>query len=163
MPSMLWGAVFILRDGDPFARYVDRLGPCLRTPSRSIRNWSTTDRHYSPFRLSPSWYATPSLWHFSVDLTFVQAYFTEAVSCPCLEYMLLANATRLAYSKGLHRRPILAWRLNPSEEFHRTRLFWAIYTLEKNCCSWSGRPSVCRCPFESFTLPLTQPVVYERS
>ncbi|KAK5217827.1 hypothetical protein LTR72_009490 [Exophiala xenobiotica] len=68
-------------------------------------------------------------------------FFSEGLGNPALEYMLCANAARLAQAKGLHRRPAKAWNLTDHDELHHTWLFWAIYVCEKHIAHRSGRPS----------------------
>ena len=75
-----------------------------------------------------------------------QTFFSEGLGNPALEYMLCANATRLAQAKGLHRRPAKAWNLSTHDELHHTWLFWAIYCCEKHIAYRSGRPSVSQKP-----------------
>lgn len=73
---------------------------------------------------------------------FIQAFYTEGMGNPALEYMLVSNALRLAQSKGLHRQPIASWHLSEEETNSRNWLFWSIYAYEKHIAFRSGRPSV---------------------
>ena len=75
-------------------------------------------------------------------LTLGQAYFSDGLGSPCLEYMLCTNALGLACAKGLHRQAVSSWNLTAQESCHRNWLFWAIYCLEKHISCRSGRPSV---------------------
>ncbi|EXJ63292.1 uncharacterized protein A1O5_11613 [Cladophialophora psammophila CBS 110553] len=94
---------------------------------------------------------------FAVQALTVMAYYTETIGSPCLEYMLITNAARLAYSKGLHRQPVPSWDLSSSEQRHRNWLFWAIYCLEKSCCSRAGRPSAINDDEISCQIPTAAP------
>ncbi|KIW31163.1 uncharacterized protein PV07_02832 [Cladophialophora immunda] len=93
----------------------------------------------------------------AVQALTVMAYYTECIGSPCLEYMLVTNAARLAYSKGLHRQPVPSWDLSSSEQCHRNWLFWAIYCLEKNCCCRAGRPSAINDDEISCQIPTVAP------
>lgn len=93
-------------------------------------------------------------------LTMKQAYYCENIGSPCLEYMLCANALRLAVSKGLHRQSNSAANLSHEEQTQRNLVFWAAYCLEKHIVSQSGRPSVCAPPLfpKNFTQVVDQSV-----
>ena len=71
-----------------------------------------------------------------------QAYFSEGICCPIIQYMLCSNAIRLAYAQGLHRQAPLSWNLSEEEKYRRTCIFWALYCLDKDIACRSGRPSV---------------------
>lgn len=76
--------------------------------------------------------------------TYSQAYYTEGVGSPHLEYTLISEAMRLATSKGLHRQPSVSQRLSVQAINSRCWLFWAIYSLDRQIASRSGRPPVWR-------------------
>ncbi|KAF2164487.1 hypothetical protein M409DRAFT_25365 [Zasmidium cellare ATCC 36951] len=89
----------------------------------------------------------PNLLLYSSSMIGVQAltlmaYFSEGLSSSSLQYMLTSNAMRLACSMGMHRQSALSWNMPRREVEHRNRLFWAIYCLEKQTVSRSGRPSM---------------------
>ncbi|OQV03055.1 Fungal specific transcription factor domain-containing protein [Cladophialophora immunda] len=69
------------------------------------------------------------------------AFYVEAAANECFEYMMCANAVRLAQAKGLHRQPSKSLNLSENEAMHRSWLFWAIFSLEKLISFRSGRPS----------------------
>lgn len=73
-----------------------------------------------------------------------QAYYTQNIGTPCLEYMLSSDAVRLALAKGLHRAAPLSQGLTEQDVEQRNRIFWAIYCLEKQIACQASRPSVCR-------------------
>ncbi|KAJ6110206.1 hypothetical protein N7486_002441 [Penicillium sp. IBT 16267x] len=77
----------------------------------------------------------------SVQALTLLTFYTEGLGNPSLEYMLCATAARLGQAQGLHREPAKAWQLSPSENFHRSCVFWAIYCTEKQISFRSGRPS----------------------
>jgi hypothetical protein len=77
----------------------------------------------------------------AVRALVAMTFFSEGLGNPALEYMLCANAARLAHAKGLHRRPAKAWNLAESDELHHSWLFWALYCCEKLIAHRSGRPS----------------------
>ncbi|KEF54370.1 uncharacterized protein A1O9_09536 [Exophiala aquamarina CBS 119918] len=54
--------------------------------------------------------------------------------------MLASNAVRLAISKGLHRQPASTWNRPQHETRKRSKLFWILYTLDRQIASRSGRP-----------------------
>lgn len=68
-------------------------------------------------------------------------FYAEAVANESFEYMMCANAVRLAQAKGLHRQPSRSLNLPETEITHRNWLFWAIFCLEKQISFRSGRPS----------------------
>ncbi|EXJ68312.1 uncharacterized protein A1O5_08927 [Cladophialophora psammophila CBS 110553] len=76
----------------------------------------------------------------SVQAMTIMTAYTGSIGSPCLEYMMCATAVRLACSKGLHREPPVAWNLSHHEACHRNWVFWAIYCLERQIVSRSGRP-----------------------
>jgi hypothetical protein len=71
-----------------------------------------------------------------------QAYYSQNIGTPCLEYMLCTNAVRLAVAKGLHRQPADSIYLSEHERNQRSCIFWGAYCLEKQIASQSGRCSV---------------------
>ncbi|KID91330.1 Transcription factor, fungi, partial [Metarhizium majus ARSEF 297] len=75
-----------------------------------------------------------------VQALTAMAYFTDAISSPILQYMLCSMAVRLAVAKGMHRRPH-SWSFPSIEESLRGFTFWALYCLDKQIASRSGRPS----------------------
>ncbi|KIW06082.1 uncharacterized protein PV09_03253 [Verruconis gallopava] len=77
----------------------------------------------------------------AIQALVTMAFFTEGLGNPALEYMLISNAVRLAQSKGLHRQPSDAWKMNESEIQRRSWLFWVIYSYDKHIAFRSGRPS----------------------
>ncbi|KAJ9494771.1 hypothetical protein H2202_009672 [Exophiala xenobiotica] len=77
-----------------------------------------------------------------VQALTLMAYFAEAVSCRMLQYMLVANAYRLACGQGLHVQPAPSWNLPEEEKSLRQCVFWAIYCLDKQVAVRSGRPSL---------------------
>jgi hypothetical protein len=72
----------------------------------------------------------------------LQAYYTQNIGTPCLEYMLSADAVRLAYAKGLHRAVPSSQGLSAQDAQQRSCIFWALYCLEKQIASQASRPSV---------------------
>ncbi|KIV79886.1 hypothetical protein PV11_07427 [Exophiala sideris] len=78
----------------------------------------------------------------SVQALTMMAYFAEAVSCRMLQYMLVANAYRLACGQGLHVQPVPSWNLSDEEKSLRQCVFWAIYCLDKQIACRSGRPGL---------------------
>ena len=82
------------------------------------------------------------LQHHSVAADKMQAYFAEALSCRMLQYMLVANAYRLACGQGLQTQPAPSWNLSQEDKSLRQCVFWAIYGLDKQIACRSGRPSV---------------------
>ena len=72
----------------------------------------------------------------------VQTFYVEGLGSPALEYMMCANAARVAQAKGLHRQPSRTWNLPETEILHHNWLFWAIYCCEKQIAQRCGRPSV---------------------
>ncbi|KAI1629537.1 fungal-specific transcription factor domain-containing protein [Exophiala viscosa] len=77
-----------------------------------------------------------------VQALTLMAYFSEAVSCRMLQYMLVANAYRLACGQGLHVQPVPSWNLSEEEKSLRQCVFWAIYCLDKQIACRSGRPGL---------------------
>ncbi|EXJ75923.1 uncharacterized protein A1O5_00431 [Cladophialophora psammophila CBS 110553] len=77
-----------------------------------------------------------------VQALTLMAYFAEAVSCRMLQYILVANAYRLACGQGLHVQPAPSWNLPEEEKSLRQCIFWAIYCLDKQIACRSGRPSI---------------------
>ena len=77
----------------------------------------------------------------AVQALTAMTFYVEGLGSPALEYMLCANAARLAQAKGLHRQPSRSWRLPESEVLQRNWLFWTIYCVEKLIAYRSGRPS----------------------
>ena len=77
----------------------------------------------------------------AVQALTAMTFYVEGLGSPALEYMLCANAARLAQAKGLHRQPSRSWRLPESEIIQRNWLFWTIYCVEKLIAYRSGRPS----------------------
>ncbi|EXJ70411.1 uncharacterized protein A1O5_06479 [Cladophialophora psammophila CBS 110553] len=77
-----------------------------------------------------------------VQALTLMAYFTQNIASPCLEYVLCGIAVRLGIAKGLHRQAIASWNLTEYENSLRSCLFWAIYCLEKQIVSQSGRHSL---------------------
>ncbi|KIW09874.1 hypothetical protein PV08_11975 [Exophiala spinifera] len=77
-----------------------------------------------------------------VQALTLMAYFAEAISCEMLQYILVANAYRLACGQGLHVQPAPSWNLTREEKSLRQSVFWAIYCLEKQIACRSGRPSM---------------------
>ncbi|KAK5739936.1 hypothetical protein LTR17_005032 [Elasticomyces elasticus] len=87
------------------------------------------------------------LLFFKTSITGVQvltlmAYYAQTLAGPCLEYMLSADAVRLAFAKGLHRATSSSQNLTSEDIEHRNRIFWAIYCLEKQIASQASRPSI---------------------
>ncbi|KAL6245979.1 hypothetical protein RBB50_007132 [Rhinocladiella similis] len=76
-----------------------------------------------------------------VQALALMAYVVESISCPILQYMLCANALRLAVTQGLHRHPIQSWNLPEDEVSIRNCTFWALYCLDKDLAWRAGRPS----------------------
>ncbi|KAK3678483.1 hypothetical protein LTR78_001780 [Recurvomyces mirabilis] len=76
-----------------------------------------------------------------VQVLTLMAFYTQNISTPCLEYMLSADAVRLAFAKGLHRAPPSTQGLSLQEMDLCNSIFWAIFCLEKQIASQSGRPS----------------------
>ncbi|KAJ9636115.1 hypothetical protein H2204_005387 [Knufia peltigerae] len=76
-----------------------------------------------------------------VQALALMAYVIEGISCPILQYMLCANALRLAVTQGLHRHPIQSWNLPEHEVAMRNCTFWALYCLDKDLAWRAGRPS----------------------
>ena len=72
----------------------------------------------------------------------LKAYYTQNVGTPCLEYMLSADAVRLAYAKGLHRAVPSSQGLSMQDAQQRSCIFWSLYCLEKQIASQASRPSV---------------------
>lgn len=68
-------------------------------------------------------------------------FYVESAANEGFEYMMCANAVRLAQAKGLHRQPSRSLNLSEIEVMHRNWLFWAIFCLEKLIAFRSGRPS----------------------
>ncbi|UPL04054.1 hypothetical protein LCI18_014988 [Fusarium solani-melongenae] len=85
--------------------------------------------------------------HGTTDLMAVQAFtvltiFAQGLSCPQrLEFTLCSIASRLAQSIGLYHHPSQKWNLSEEEKFHRARVFWVIYCLDKTIALRCGRPS----------------------
>ncbi|KIW32374.1 uncharacterized protein PV07_03926 [Cladophialophora immunda] len=77
-----------------------------------------------------------------VQALTLMAYFAEAVSCRMLQYILVANAYRLACGQGLHVQPAPSWNLSEEEKSLWQCIFWAIYCLDKQIACRAGRPSV---------------------
>lgn len=77
-------------------------------------------------------------------ISWMQAFFVEAIGCPSIDYMLCSSAMRLAVSKGLHRQPAAAWNLSTLAVQSRSFLWWAIYGYERQNASRAGRPLVSR-------------------
>jgi hypothetical protein len=77
-----------------------------------------------------------------VQVLTMMAYYTQNLGTPCLEYMLSGDAVRLAFAKGLHRACPSSQRLTAEDVEQRSRIFWAIYCLEKQIASQASRPSV---------------------
>lgn len=68
-------------------------------------------------------------------------FYAESAANEGFEYMMCANAVRLAQAKGLHRQPSKSLNLPENEILHLNWLFWAIFCLEKQISFRSGRPS----------------------
>ncbi|KIV98021.1 hypothetical protein PV10_01714 [Exophiala mesophila] len=68
-------------------------------------------------------------------------FYAESAANEGFEYMMCANAVRLAQAKGLHRQPSRSLNLPENEVLHLNWLFWAIFCLEKQIAFRSGRPS----------------------
>ena len=66
----------------------------------------------------------------TVKLTFAQALFLLGTQNPQPSFLLVAAATRLAHSIGLHKKGS-AFNLNPVEVEQRKRVFWIGYLLDK--------------------------------
>ena len=77
----------------------------------------------------------------AVQALTAMTFYVEGLGSPALEYMLCANAARLAQAKGLHRQPSKSWKLPDIEIMQRNWLFWTIYCVEKLIAYRSGRPS----------------------
>ncbi|CRG86432.1 hypothetical protein PISL3812_03438 [Talaromyces islandicus] len=99
--------------------------------------------------------AHTNLVYMPSDISVVEtlAYFCEAISCPNLEYMLLAVAVGLGQSKGLHLHPPAQCNLVESEKATRIWLWWIMYIYDKHLASRSGRPSMIRDEDISLALP----------
>ncbi|KAH6974974.1 fungal-specific transcription factor domain-containing protein [Ilyonectria sp. MPI-CAGE-AT-0026] len=97
------------------------------------------------FRVALSY--EPEILHGTTDLVAVQAFavltiFAQGLSCPQrLEFTLCSIASRLAQSIGLYHHPSQKWNLSEEEKFHRARVFWVIYCLDKTIALRCGRPS----------------------
>lgn len=87
----------------------------------------------------------------------MQAFYTEGLGSPALEYPLCTNAVHLAQAKGLHREPSKSWGLSDSDVQTRNWLWWAIYCVEKQIAFRSGRPSVIDDDNISTTIPTAAP------
>ena len=85
-------------------------------------------------------YCSPGLN--AIRALVLMAFFAEALGSPALEYMLMANATRLAQSKGLHLQVSQRSKMLPEEYQDRQWLWWCIYSYDKHLAYRSGRPSV---------------------
>ncbi|PIB02544.1 hypothetical protein CB0940_00175 [Cercospora beticola] len=77
-----------------------------------------------------------------VQALTLMAYYTQNIGTPCLEYMLSADAARLAFAKGLHRAAPPFQGMTEQDVEQRNRIFWAIYCLEKQIANQSGRSSM---------------------
>ena len=77
----------------------------------------------------------------SVRALTAMTYYAEAAANEGFEYMMCANAVRLAQAKGLHRKPSKSLNLSEDEVMHRNWLWWAIFCVEKQISFRSGRPS----------------------
>lgn len=77
----------------------------------------------------------------AVQALIVMTFYVEGLGNPALEYMLCANAARLAQARGLHRQPSKSWKLPETEILQRNWLFWTVYCVEKLIAYRSGRPS----------------------
>lgn len=77
----------------------------------------------------------------SVRALTAMTFYAEAAANEGFEYMICANAVRLAQAKGLHRKPSKALNLSEREVIDRNWLWWAIFCLEKQISFRSGRPS----------------------
>lgn len=90
----------------------------------------------------------PQIVHGATDLLAVQAMalmavFAQGLSSPQrLEYTLSSAASRLAQSLGLDRNPPPEWNLTEDEKRERSRVFWAVYCLDKSIALRCGRPAV---------------------
>lgn len=77
------------------------------------------------------------------NLNILQAYYSQNIGSPCIEYVLCSSALRLALAKGLHRHAVPSRNLSQHEINQRNCIFWGAYCLEKQIVCQSGRPSVC--------------------
>ncbi|KAK1515053.1 uncharacterized protein CCOS01_13246 [Colletotrichum costaricense] len=86
--------------------------------------------------------------HGATDLIAVQAValmaiFAQGLSSPQrLEFTLSSVALRLAQSIGLNCAPPPEWSLSDVEKRERSRVFWAVYCLDKSIALRCGRPAV---------------------
>jgi len=75
----------------------------------------------------------------SVQALLGMALFLQGTPNPQPSFFLVAAATRLAHSIGLHKRGS-GFNLNEVENEQRKRVFWIAYLLDKDICLRSGRP-----------------------
>ncbi|KAF4944057.1 hypothetical protein FGADI_12939 [Fusarium gaditjirri] len=76
-----------------------------------------------------------------VQALMAMAMFVEGLGSPCLEYMLLTSAARLAQSQGLHRHPPKGCNLSCAQITQRSLVFWSLYCYDKHISLRAGRPS----------------------
>ncbi|KAH6955744.1 fungal-specific transcription factor domain-containing protein [Ilyonectria sp. MPI-CAGE-AT-0026] len=88
----------------------------------------------------------------SVQALLVMGLYVKGISSPSLDYMLCANAVRLAESMGLHRRPMPGSISHETDAESRSCLWWAIYCYERLITSHSGRSA--QIDDNSITCPL---------
>ncbi|KAH3919688.1 hypothetical protein HBH56_017510 [Parastagonospora nodorum] len=92
---------------------------------------------------------TGDLHHLEVLLLMIQ--FLSFSSQPAGTWHILGLATRLSIDLGLHDEPS-SLQLDKHSLDRRRRLFWAIYTFERNLCAVLGRPV--SIPGEAISVPL---------
>ncbi|EFX06040.1 fungal specific transcription factor domain containing protein [Grosmannia clavigera kw1407] len=89
-----------------------------------------------------------SMAHGTTELAAVQALavmtvFAQGLSSPQrLEYTLCSQAVRQAQALGLNYQPSRAWQLSSAELRERSRVFWAVYCLDKTVALRCGRPAI---------------------
>jgi hypothetical protein len=75
----------------------------------------------------------------SIQALLGMALFLQGTPNPQPSFFLVAAATRLSHSIGLHKRGS-GFNLNDVENEQRKRVFWIAYMLDKDICLRSGRP-----------------------
>jgi hypothetical protein len=75
----------------------------------------------------------------SIQALLGMALFLQGTPNPQPSFFLVAAATRLSHSIGLHKRGS-GFNLNEVENEQRKRVFWIAYMLDKDICLRSGRP-----------------------
>ncbi|RVX72409.1 hypothetical protein B0A52_03597 [Exophiala mesophila] len=78
----------------------------------------------------------------AVRALLAMALFAEGLGSPALGSGLVANASLVAQSLGLHRGLPALGQPSTTELLQRRWLFWAVYCCEKNISQRTGRPSV---------------------